>query len=412
MAIPVGFPIIEATYVVRERITQRIGLIRRHVLDGVCRFGPCTIAQLDELLGLGSDIIEHTLQELLECVPGVSKNGSKFSANAESSQVIVEGEFSKVIQQERKFIVNGVDDTLLPIHFLRQHSPWWLYPDPKKSGQLLTASGEAAKITRVMSDRMGSGREDLQRWINSSDIDGRKMLGIPPGGFGDVEEPESVESVWITSFLLVDVTGSLSMTSLHRNAVPLLDSKLATSEYLLQVCKRLKSRDIDHEDFLTALDELNRRFGDFADLSQGENCGEVGVSVADVHKMVLSVPGSTNADVPEPLAQLTNVLLRGRYWCYGKWFVLYLVPGDAETATRLTVLRALDDLRRILRKMPMDGHDTQAFDLPVWWESWQADRIPSSPKKMHIQLAPLQNLLDAADEVPDTEFLEKLECFR
>ena len=55
-AFPLAFPIADVTYEVSQRLPEPIGLVQRYALDALCRFGPCTAADLDELLGLGPDL--------------------------------------------------------------------------------------------------------------------------------------------------------------------------------------------------------------------------------------------------------------------------------------------------------------------------------------------------------------------
>ena len=204
MAVPLGFPIVEASYGIREQIPQDIGLIRRYVLDGVCRFGPCTSAELDDLLGLGTDVVEQTLVELSNCVPGLTREHDKFRASSEANRTLTNKEFAKTVLQPRKFIVNGLGDDLLPIDFWRHHEEWRLYPNPEHpAGAFCDAAGQASEITVKIRDRMGCGRENLLQLINAKDSIARDRAGIPRGAFGMIDEPESIEVAWVTSFLLV-----------------------------------------------------------------------------------------------------------------------------------------------------------------------------------------------------------------
>lgn len=415
MAVPVGFPIVEATYSVQERIPEDIGLIRRYVLDGVCRFGPCSSVELDGLLGLGADVIEQTLVELSECVPGLLRDRDMFSASSEASRVMANGEFSKVVLQQRKFIVNGLGDALLPIGFWRHHEEWRLYPNPEHpAGPFLDPAGQSTEIAVKIRDGLGSGREDLQQRIDSNDTAAKALVGIPRGGFGVVSEPESVELAWVTSFLVVSADGAISVLSPHRPPLSLLDTKFARKDYLVQICDGLRPRDIDQHTFAAACDSLGQSFDDCAEMLPGDGPGEVLVRLSTGGASV-DAPGGLEPDegVARPLSRLTTALVRGRYWDHRTRFILHLLPADGETAEYVAVRRAVRDLRTELRSHQLDKRADDSLDVKLWWNRWQAQFVRKLPKAAAMRQLSLDALLRAAGDVQDTEFHERLErCFR
>lgn len=415
MAVPVGFPIVEATYSVQERIPQDIGLIRRYVLDGVCRFGPCSSVELDGLLGLGADVIEQTLVELSECVPGLLRDRETFRASSEARRAMASGEFSKVVVQQRKFVVNGLGDALLPIDFWRHHEEWRLYPNPEHPvGPFLDAAGQSTQIAVKIRDRMGNGREDLQQRIDSNDPAAKALVGLPRGGFGVASEPESVDIAWVTSFLVVSVDGAISVLSPHRPPLSLLDTKFARKDYLIQICDGLRPRDIDQQAFAAACDSLVQSFDDCADLLPGDGPGEVLVrmSTKGAREEARNGP-ELDESIARPSSRLTAALVRGRYWDHRTRFILKMRPADADTAERVAVQRAIRDLRAELRSHPQDKLDGNPFDVKSWWTRWQEQFIRNLPKGAAMRHLSLDALLRAADDVRDTEFAERLErCIR
>lgn len=244
--------------------------------------------------------------------------------------------------------------------------------------------------------------------MNSTDTAARAAVGIPAGGFGIIDEPESVAVSWVTSFLLVEADGAMSILSPHQDPISLLDPKFARKEYLIQICEGLKPRDIDHHGLSAACDSLSRTCGDDVTLSPGELPGQV----------FMCLPASRASSEPllEPdglerrsLARWTSALIHGRYWDPHTPFILHLLPRDPETSKRLAVLRALRDLGAKIRSLRQDEGERDAFDIDVWWTRWQERFISSLPQSAQIQPLSLDVLLRAADDVPDTEFMENLE---
>jgi len=140
--------VVEATYCLRERVPEKIGLIRRYLLEALCRFGPCSPAQLDAMLGLGEDVIARTLQEMEAITPGLACHGGAFAANDEVRRLLADGQFSRVVTHRRAFLVNGLTDRLLPINFWKLHEDWRLYPNPgSPGGRFRKASGQPTEIS-------------------------------------------------------------------------------------------------------------------------------------------------------------------------------------------------------------------------------------------------------------------------
>ena len=128
-AIPLGFPVVEVTYSLCERVPEKIGLIRRYLLEAICRFGPCGPAQLDAMLGLGEDVISKTLGEIEHVVPGLLRQGGEFSANDEVRQLLDSEQFTRVVTHRRDFLINGLTGMVLPINFLKSQADWRLHPN-------------------------------------------------------------------------------------------------------------------------------------------------------------------------------------------------------------------------------------------------------------------------------------------
>jgi hypothetical protein len=364
---------------------------------------------LDDLLGLGTDVVEQTLVELSNCVPGLTREHDKFRASSEANRTLTNKEFAKTVLQPRKFIVNGLGDDLLPIDFWRHHEEWRLYPNPEHpAGAFCDAAGQASEITVKIRDRMGCGRENLLQLINAKDSIARDRAGIPRGAFGMIDEPESIEVAWVTSFLLVADDGAISIVSPSKQPLSLLDPKFARKDYLIRICEGLKPRDIDQHAFPAACDSISRTFGDCAEITSGDVAGQVLVRVTAGRSAIDRVPGDADR-LSRPASRLISALIRGRFWDLNTKFILRMVPADAETAQRVALLRAPRDLRIVLRSQKQDTSRGESFDVALWWSQWQEQFGRELPAAATICSLSLDILLKAADDMQDTEFAERLE---
>jgi len=409
-AMPLGFPIVEAVYTLRERVPERIGLVQRYLLEGVCRFGPSTPAALDVLLGLGEDVIEQTMGTLATCVQGVTYREGFFAAGPEAQAQLNRGLFTRQVTHQHKFLVNGLTDRLLPVNFWGAHENWRLYPNPANpEGQFRTASGQATEILIKISDRAATGREDLQRLIDEGDPDTRQRFGIPAGACERPGEPDASRPAWVLGFLLLRADDTLEIYSAHRSPVALLDREPVQKEYLQRVCQGLRSRELNRDQLVGAGGKWRESLPSGTVLAAGRSPGEVLVRVADPTGLL---PHGSEGDEAESSAvrRLSQALLRGRQWEPYSWELLRLVPGDQGTAARTALLRGIHDLRAQLRPLQRGREEDQpSFDLAQWWQRWQTDYLRQIPREAAYALSPLTDLLDFADSMRDGEFLEKLE---
>ena len=408
-AVPLGFRVVEATYSLRERKPEEIGLVRRYVLEAVCRFGPCTPAELDAMLGLGEDVVTRTLQDMEHVVPGLTRHGSAFSANDEVRQLLDSDQFTRVVTHCRTFLINGLTGEVLPINFWKSHANWRLYPDAgNPEGRFRRASGEPTEITVKIVDRGVTGREKLRRLIQSGDAKWRQEYGVPAGSWEPPSEPEEIQVSWVLSFLLLRADGTCKLYSAHRSPVSLLDDATAGKAYLRTVCQGLKPWILDTESHTSQSDTWSQDMPEGAKASAGRFPGEILVQLLDPERMLAvndsEVPGEESAK-----RRLRQGLLWGRVWSPYTCALLRIVPGDVATAARTALVRGVYGLRAVLRPLSYRPGALPPLDLVRWWDEWQDRYAKELPRHCVPPRLSVATLLECADSLNDTELLEKLE---
>ena len=404
-AIPVAFPVVEVSYTLRERVPEPIGLIRRAVLQAVCEFGPCSSQYIDELLGLGADVVERTLVDLTTSLPDLVQRGTEFTAGPKCSQLLKSGGFSRLVTHERKFVVNGLTDKLLPIDFWRKHKGLRLFPNPSDpNGPMCTESGTPTPVAAKIVDRGVTGRDHLKQLVRNGDATSRQSLGLPAGACELPEDPSAIRIAWVLSFLMVRADASVEALSARRNATVLLERNISSKDYLRQVCQGMESWILNDEAPTQPSEKWCDRWPDGTQIEQGATSGEVVVTMAEPMQLL-------RYDMDGGVKQKNGRLLleQGRDWNPHTFNVYRIVPGDLATARAAALLRGIRELRFILRPLEASANIRPPINLADWWQKWQAQFGMQIGTELPNSSISIDQLLSAADQVNDTEFQDKLE---
>src|SRR5262249_12830023 len=252
-----------------------------------------------------------------------------FTASADAGKLLASGRFTRLVTHPRKFVVNGLTDTLMPVDFWRYHEESRLFPDPDKpSGPMRDGSGNLTGIVVKVTDRMGDGTEDLRRHVEHGDTTTRERLGIPAGACDLETRAAEVACAWVLSFLLVAVDRSVEVLSAGRHPVSLVEGRFAGRDYLARVCQGLHPSQF--EPAAGGGDWRQRLTGWPADaqMRDGRRPGEVLVSVARPSEQ-LTLRWDNAEEDDADTRRLSSALASGLYWDIGHWHLLRLVPGDA-----------------------------------------------------------------------------------
>lgn len=404
-AIPVAFPVVEASYILRERVSEPIGLVRRAVLKAVCEFGPCDSRYLDELTGLGPDVIERTLFDIGKSVPDLALNGNDYSAGPECGKLVKGDGFERFVTHERKFVVNGLTDQLLPADFWRTHKGLRLFPDPSNpTGPMCIESGQPTPIAARIVDRAVTGHDHLEELANNGDAKMRQEMGVPTGVCERLDEPTAIRIAWVLGFVMMRADDSVEVLSARRYPHVLLDCEMASHEYIRCVCQGLKSSFFNVDRSTQPSQKWHNRWPQGTQIEQRPTHGELVVRLADPIKMTRSNLETGTND------KSTRMLLEhGRDWNSFTYAIYRIVPGDLPTAKTVALLRGIRELRFILRPLESSPHIRPPFELSAWWQKWQAGFSKHVGIDFSESPVTVDQLLDAADQVNDTEFHDKLE---
>lgn len=396
---PLGFPVVEAVHTVRERIPEPTGLVRRAVLDATCRFGPCSAEDLDGLLGIGEDLVVAALCELAAGVPDLTSSNGQYRAGPGARAMLATGEFTRVVEHRRKFLVNGLTDRLLPTDLWRGHDDWRLLPDPSNpEGPFRTADGRPTEIEGRLSDRAVDGVDDLRRVTSGADREEKHRLGVPIGSCDVSGEPESCRLSWVTAWVFLHRDGTAEVTSAGSPPVSLLEGPSATADYLRRAVHGMRTGAFEPPSGVPV--SVTRHWPAAAVVKPGECSGEVCVGLPP-----LDVPPAARED--RETHRIEEDLRLGRVWDWHSGAVLTVQPADPRTSAFVAVHRGALDLRAAVRPLRPEGQPP--WKLADWWDQWLGRFSAALPADVRPVAIPLPHLLEAAERLRDGEFLERIE---
>lgn len=399
---PLGFPVVEAIHAVRERIPEPTGLVRRAVLDATCRFGPCSVADIDAILGIGEDLVTAALCELAAAVPDLTSSNGQYRAGPGARAMLATGEFIRMVEHRRKFLVNGLTDRLLPVDFWRGHDDWRLLPDPSNpEGPFRTADGRPTEIEGRLSDRAVDGVEDLRRVTRVGDRDEKHRLGVPTGSCDVSGEPESCRLSWVTAWVLLHRDGTAEVTSAGSPPASLLEGPSATADYLRRAVQGLRTGAFDLPSGVPT--SVTRHWPATAIVRPGECSGEVCVGLPPAER-----PPAAGED--RQTLHIEEDLRLGRVWDWHSGAVLTVQPADPRTSAFVAVHRGALELRAEVR--PLRPMGPPPWNLTDWWDGWLGQYSTALPTDVRPGAIPLDRLLEAAEQLRDGEFLERIEWLR
>jgi hypothetical protein len=396
---PLGFPVVEAAYAIQERVPQPTGLVRRAVLEAVCRFGPCSPADIDALLGIGEDLVAAALWELTLGAPDLTVSAGQYSAGPRARALLAAGEFTRVVEHRRKFLINGLTDRLLPVDFWRVHEDCRLFPNPAApAAPFRTADGRQTEIEGRLSDRAADGLDDLRRVAGGSDRDEKQRLGVPPGTCEIPGAATACRLSWVAAWALLRRDGGAEVVSAGSPPVPLLDGPAANGDYLRRAVQGLRAGAFDLRAGVPG--SVARHWPADAVVKTGDDPGEVAVGLPEWN-------GSPEGEEDVTRRRLEDDLVRGRVWDWHTGSLLTVSPADPRTAAFVAAHRGARELRIEVRLLRPNG--PPPWSLADWWAGWLERLAATLPAHARPSALPIASLVEAAERLCDSEFLERVE---
>ena len=310
--IPVAFPVHKSTWKIRLRVEKTTGLVDRHILTAVKRFGPIAAKGLSELMGLDEMVVERALLELSRVGIALCHEGLAWRL-PETAQI--EHFFVEQVHGFA-FVSNGLTGDFLP-----------LVQTQALQGVHLGAA-ELKKLHLVALRHVASSAEgDLMRKIVSADHVHRfAEYGIPDGFLAfEGELPESEFAAFVPAYMFVFTGGNVEVISASESAFHFNCPQPFAEQYL---AKRKDEKSADERfEGIACADKGNRRLLTVRDeslwMSADQQEGEKAESARLLRRM--AYPG---------------------WMCDASGGFHRLVPGNAKTACRLALMRGSSLLRR------------------------------------------------------------------
>ncbi len=397
--VPIRFPIAEETYDVVQAINEPMGMVERYILEAICEFGPCSSDDIAGLLSLDQSLIADMISGLIKAEVDIDQNGAQFSAGQSLRASIKDQRLAKRVRHRRTFVVNPLTGDLLPINFI-DNSDRWLVPFVTENEEV-----ESSDWLRVrMGDRAISGSSSLASVLLSTDTEDRVVFGIPEGGISIIDDACLDRKLYsVLAFAVVTQESNIEVYSAVDFSIPLSDEDTSGLDYWNQVCHDIQPwvfaqpRTIDEvaEFFAQNLDGVECRAMDATTLA---------VSVQEPDE-ALVVDSRNEPSDSGAMNMLQMDLVNGWYWNVSDFRIVRVVAGDAETESRLVVLRAVAKLRELFRsRTPAD-----TLTLVDWWEGFKTNSSFRFCAQKDIQSIDFDRFLAEAEKVPDTPFLDWLD---
>lgn len=404
-----GFPVVESALGVKVRVTEPVGLTERRLLFGVERFGPVTCPRLNDLLGLGEDLIRDLLRRIAGYCEALDENGGEWRLTSGLDVGSIQ-EFSKEVGQMMRFVVNGLTGRLMPVKFWDGRETDRLFLDPQRTdGALLDKASRPTAVNLKIADRNVQGEKDLEDKIREASHEEKERLGIPVNALQLTGQVGDIRLCWLPAFVLLRKDGSVAVFDTGDEPESLIAPEFQAGEYwesLLKGMPSFRSNCFTTEvDGSAIVEDLRARWPAEAGLDYRD--GALRVRAPEPAALLNAEPGDGNA--PDGGRRfLRRALVEGAYWHMRSGALLRVLPGDGPMAAEVCLLRGIDQLARELRAK--DGsREISQFDLPAWWQETQCRFVAESGWEHAADPIPLETFLARADRKKDTEFREKLE---
>ena len=318
--IPVAFPVHKSTWKIRLRVEKTTGLVDRHILTAVKRFGPISASGISELMGWDETVVERSLNELSRVV--IALQHKEFAwvlpEDAEIQHFFVEQIHGFA------FVSNGLTGDFLPL------------VQTRALRSVVLGDDELGKLHLMAIRHVASSAEsDLIKEIASTNRAHRfAEYGIPDGYLAfEGNKPESEFAEFVLAYMLVLKGGKIEVLSASESAFH-FDCPQSIAEQYLANWKSGRS-ECEKFEGIGYSDKGNRR-------------------LLTVHDESLWVEDGRQEDKKAESVRLLRRMTYPGWICDGNGGFHRLVPGDEKTAYRLAIMRGCSLLRRSYAQIKTD----------------------------------------------------------
>lgn len=310
--IPLAFPVYKSEWKIRLRVEKTTGLVDRHILTAVKRFGPVSAAEIGVLMGLQAEMVESSLSELSRVGVALRHDANAWSLpeDAEIQHFYVEQDHSFC------FVSNGITGDFLPLVQTKCLNPVTLDKENIRRLRLVSMS-------HVRSSSEGELMKEVQLSSRAHRFVG---YGIPDGFLGFAgEKPEKEFANFVLAYIVEFKGGEFEIVSASESAFR-FDCPKTIVERCLKSGNRVKTRPVEF-DGVSCRDYGNARL----------------LTVKDDDLWTGELEGN---DARDDAIRLLRRMTHPGWSCDGDGTFHRLLPGDVRTAHRLAVMRGCSLLRR------------------------------------------------------------------
>ena len=397
--IPLRFPIVEETYGIIQVINEPVGMVERYILEAVCEFGACDIAVIDDLLCLGESLIIDLIEKLIHEGVDIQKEGNRITGGDSLKNSVQRQSFEKRVKHRRTLVVNPLTGDLLPITHVEDASRW-LIPFVTEREE-----SDLSDWLRVRcGDRAVSGARAVAKALSSTDSEKREQIGIPEGAVKLVDDACLDRKLYsVVAFAVVTPDMMVEVYSAIDFSIQLSNLETSLLSYWNLACHDVQPWVFDEPDTSDAIaEDFTRNLNGVECRAHNENTLAVSVQLP---QQDLCVDSRNENSASKAMNMLQMDLINGWYWKVKDFSIWRIIAGDAETESRLIVLRAVGRLREMFRNRTK----SDSVELRSWWEEFQNSSLQRYNREAGAPIIDFDRLMIEAEQVPDTRFLDWLE---
>ena len=416
--IPLAWPVMEIEHSLKIRIEEELGVVERHVLEAIARFGPIPGEEVAELMGLDAAIVA-AVEKTLKRFDSVLTHGPQgISASPDTLKRIAAGGWSREVVQPYGFLVNGPSGMLAPKELGQIRSNHQLSLDLSVGqGVVKDISGRELYEVFWIGPSRSDGRADLARLLSESDTETMGSFGIPEGAMAvESQAGKLLSKRWQLAMGELLEDGTLTIRSASHPDIILLTVR---SDQRQNLAELLRSGSRDGYDVLRQDDGKNSGQGvpktwePHAVCEAGDGKLVITMRHSDAIKIWAdaeddaelddfinetgSISPKTTTSVPK---SLLIALGKTYLWNPSSFAVRAIFPGDVTTAGLILRIQGIEGLRKLASDPPV------SFDFLAWWAARQEAISASWTASCKTIRVPLDDLLALARRSPDGDLVE------
>lgn len=373
--IPIAWPIRIIDFRLNLNIEEELGIVERHFLETLARFGPMSRDEAASFLGLDSVDIDALSGKLVEFDNLFSKSDTLLSVVDGTLNRIEGKSWRKTIGRSYRFAIDGATGRIFPTSLNRLQE--FHYLQMKSIDGVLafvdyTGERQYQVFGMLPSDSLGEA--SLRNKIKSSSLSEKELLGIPENAIAidETVKPKHIMDRWILTLGELDKNDRLTIRPVAKpeftiNEIP--SDQIAPFSRLLQRNGRPASILFEDPENTIAQDSQNN-WENHVSLKEINNRCQVILNnptkvpywpeyAMDSRKF----DDDAKLDIPNSLRET----LSSQYWWHPVSFALRLIdPGNTATARHLLILQGLRAIERLTYQQ-----NNQSFEFGDWWEDQQ-----------------------------------------